>query len=340
MKKSFKIIILLVLIAAMIGFFWFNKIHKKNILSADDQKSIQQVPFALNYFNFPQLNFVYVAQNNGYLKSERIDLRPMENNGSSIAVKLISSGDVLMGVVDTTTAMIAKSKGAPITIVAIIEKVNPVSIACHAEANVGQPLDLYGKKLTYSLTSAGYQQYIALAKKINLDRSKVTEMPVASPLAAFLDNQLDCIIGQSYNVNAEAQMRNIDITQLFMKDYGINFYSTALVANSDKLKQNPELTRKITRALVKGMAEAGASPAQAMDVFFNNFPDNLAKKDYFNALFNNYISIEKSVPEEISPWDGYIDRDTLQRQKDFLTGLGLIENDFSLDEFFSNDYLK
>lgn len=332
-KKLWVPLLVVILVIIALGFIWKAK-SPKNI-----NNELTKITFPISWFNGAQYAFVYVAKENGYFKEEGLDVDIIENKGSAITSKIIASGEYPIGMISADTALISKSKGLPITVVAVADKISPSGITCHKSANVNKPTDLYGKKVGVTITSNTYQQWLAFLKLTNLDKNKIQEIPVGAAGAEFLAGQVDCfVLYPNVLTIPSATVKNIDVSSMDFYDYGLKMYGQTISANSDYLNKNPEIVSKIVRALLKGLEFERKNPDQTLDIVMKLNPDK--DRNYEKLVLDGRLQLDKKLTSDTSPYDGIMTDDIWQNTKIELNDLKMLDTDVNLNDFYTDKFVK
>ena len=330
-KKIWISLSIFILIVVATGVFWKTK-------NSTNNKKLTKINFPISWFHGAQYAFVYVAKDNGYFKEEGLDVNIIENKGSAVTSKLIASGEYPVGMISADAALISKSKGLPITVVAVADKVSPSGVTCHKSANVNKPADLYGKKVGVTITSNSYQQWLAFLKSENLDKNKIQEVPIGGAGAEFLANQVDCFALYPFLVEASAETKGIDVNSIIFYDSDLKMYGQTIGVNSDYLKKNPEIVRKVVDAIIRGLQFERENPNEALNITLKLNPDK--KRDYEKLVLDGRLNLDKKLPEGVKADDGIMTDDVWESTKSILGDFNMLDNDVDVKEFYTNKFVQ
>ena len=282
--------------------------------------------------------FVHVAIEKGYFAEEGLNVKIVENKGSAITSQLIGSGQYPIGIVSGDVAMIAKSKGVPLKVVGVIDKVSHAGVTCHKDANVKSAKDLEGKKVGVTITSNTYQQYLAFTEREDVDRSKIEEIPIGGPGQEFFAGDVDCHALSPYVTQSLAELKDVEVDTIVYYDEGLNVYSHTIVANGEAVKDNPELVKKVVSALLKGIKFEKENPEEAFQLMLNHNPE-LSNPEYEKLLFEKRIEYDHKLDSKINPADGLQSEEAWSETKKILSEAGLLKDDFELSDFYTNEFV-
>ncbi|HEY6737584.1 MAG TPA: ABC transporter substrate-binding protein [Actinopolymorphaceae bacterium] len=177
-------------------------------------------------------------------------------------VALVSSGDVDIADSDTTSALIAAGKGAPIKIVSSMFRTKgPFYLL--GDTDIASVKDLVGKKVGIGRKGSGLEAYTRVILRENgIDESQVTLVPNGSyqaALASVENDQVDAtIIHEPFVSLAEAEKKG----KLLAKgwDYLPTFHTGVEIAHERFIEENPEALRKFLAAYFEAAEYAKAHP--------------------------------------------------------------------------------
>jgi NitT/TauT family transport system substrate-binding protein len=132
-------------------------------------------------------------------------------------------------------------------------------------------------------------------------------------------------------VQLAAQGYEIDVVRL--ADY-MQLASNGLVTNEQTLADNPELVRRMNRAILRGVVDVLANPNEAYEVCLK-YVDGLAEADEEVQRKVLAASMEFWRTQE---W-GVSDAEAWENMQRVLLDMGLIDQAQDLSKAFSNEYL-
>jgi signal transduction histidine kinase len=292
--------------------------------AADDKVSLQ-----LRWE--PQFQFAgyYMALEKGYYANVGldVDIRPAVQPGPTYlsAVKEVTEGRATFGV-GSVDVVLARSNGAPLSIVSSIFQNSPVEIYTRADADISTLSDLM--KLRFS---TGFQrngpaeiELRALLRREGLDLTDIRVPETTKPaFEAFLDGEIDVIPGFSLAVPWMAGERGVAVKPIKASDYGIHFYGDSIFAREDLIKDNPDLVSRFVAASLDGWEYALNNPDETIDFIL----DRYSRVDGLNNVraFNRWQS--KTVEELVGFPDvalGNTSEERWSRMAAHMVGLGLI----------------
>ena len=324
MKKILKILILcLILVMAV---------------SCGKSKSNQKIKIVLDWVPNTNHTGLYVAKDLGYFKEEGLDVEIVQPpEGSTTA--LIGAGGAEFGISfqDTLAKSFAKENPVPVTAVAAILQHNTSGIISLKEKGIDSPKKLEGKK--YATWEDNIEQ--AILKKLVTDGkgdfSKVKLIPYTiTDVVTGLKTDVDAVWVYYAWDGIATERAGLQTNFLKIRDYGeeLDYYSPVIIANNDFLKKNPEIAKKVLKAIKKGYEYAMKNPEESAKILVKNSPEL-----DINLVTASQKWISKEYQSDAKEW-GIIDASRWNRFYEWLYKNKAVEREIPKDFGYSNEYLK
>ena len=324
MKKISKILILcLILVLAV---------------SCGKSKSNQKIKIVLDWVPNTNHTGLYVAKDLGYFKEEELDVEIVQPpEGSTTA--LIGAGGAEFGISfqDTLAKSFAKENPVPVTAVAAILQHNTSGIISLKEKGIDSPKKLEGKK--YATWEDNIEQAI-LKKLVTDDKgdfSKVKLIPYTiTDVVTGLKTDVDAVWVYYAWDGIATERAGLQTNFLKIRDYGeeLDYYSPVIIANNDFLKKNPEIAKKVLKAIKKGYEYAMKNPEESAKILVKNSPEL-----DINLVTASQKWISKEYQSDAKEW-GIIDGNRWNRFYEWLYKNKAVEREIPKDFGYSNEYLK
>ena len=324
MKKISKILILcLILVLAV---------------SCGKSKSNQKIKIVLDWVPNTNHTGLYVAKDLGYFKEEGLDVEIVQPpEGSTTA--LIGAGGAEFGISfqDTLAKSFAKENPVPVTAVAAILQHNTSGIISLKEKGIDSPKKLEGKK--YATWEDNIEQAI-LKKLVTDDKgdfSKVKLIPYTiTDVVTGLKTDVDAVWVYYAWDGIATERAGLQTNFLKIRDYGeeLDYYSPVIIANNDFLKKNPEIAKKVLKAIKKGYEYAMKNPEESAKILVKNSPEL-----DINLVTASQKWISKEYQSDAKEW-GIIDGNRWNRFYGWLYKNKAVEREIPKDFGYSNEYLK
>src|SRR5277367_3821600 len=186
------------------------------------------VTVRLKWFNQAQFAGFYVAQDKGYYKAAGLDVNIQPGGPDFPAVQMIAGGNEQFGVTGADQILIARSKGVPVVALAVIYRRNPFVLFSLAKSGIKTPADFAGKTVGVKIGGNEELIYRAVLAKAEIDKSKLTEMPVKFDITPLLTGTVDVWPGYLINEVLAAKEKGFDVNIVDPSDFGIDLYADTL----------------------------------------------------------------------------------------------------------------
>ena len=324
MKKISKILILcLILILAV---------------SCGKSKNNQKVKIVLDWVPNTNHTGLYVAKDLGYFKEEGLNVEIVQPpEGSTTA--LIGAGGAEFGISfqDTLAKSFAKESPVPVTAVAAILQHNTSGIISLKEKGIDSPKKLEGKK--YATWEDNIEQ--AILKKLVTDNkgdfSKVKLIPYTiTDVVTGLKSDVDAVWVYYAWDGIATERAGLQTNFLKIRDYAkeLDYYSPVIIASNDFLKKNPEIAKKVLKAIKKGYEYTMKNPEESAKILVKNSPEL-----DINLVTASQKWISKEYQSDAKEW-GIIDGNRWNRFYEWLYKNKAVEREIPKDFGYSNKYLK
>ena len=324
MKKISKILILCLILVLTV--------------SCGKSKSNQKIKIVLDWVPNTNHTGLYVAKDLGYFKEEGLDVEIVQPpEGSTTA--LIGAGGAEFGISfqDTLAKSFAKESPVPVTAVAAILQHNTSGIISLKKKGIDSPKKLEGKK--YATWEDNIEQAI-LKKLVTDDKgdfSKVKLIPYTiTDVVTGLKSDVDAVWVYYAWDGIATERAGLQTNFLKIRDYAkeLDYYSPVIIANNDFLKKNPEIAKKVLKAIKKGYEYAMKNSEESAKILVKNSPEL-----DINLVTASQKWISKEYQSDAKEW-GIIDGNRWNRFYEWLYKNKAVEREIPKDFGYSNKYLK
>jgi NitT/TauT family transport system substrate-binding protein len=233
-----------------------------------DSTAMEKVNYSTGFATFGREAYVWVAIEKGYFRDAGIEVTVTPGNGTGENLKLLTAGKVDFTPVDFTGLLIQVGTGKVqgVTGIAAIQQRTLACVMTLENKGISTPKDLEGKTIADPAGSTIGLMFPTYAKLAGIDASKVKFVNVAAPqlpqqlAAGVVDGIGQFVVGIPTIEKAAAGHK---AAVLPFSNYITDVYGNMLVTSTKLAQQKPDLAKKFTAALMKGLQYAIDNPAEA-----------------------------------------------------------------------------
>lgn len=296
-----------------------------------------KVKMVLNWLANGSHAAFYAAKEKGYYEQEGLEVDILEGSGSGNAVKVVGSGAQEFGVASGESVAIGRSVGIPVVATAVFYQESPVCLFSSKKTGINKPRDLIGKKVGVKFGSSTFPMYLAMLKKANIDRSKITEISIGKGIEPLLSGDVDAMNGHIDNEPVQASMHGYPVNIIMYSSLGIKTYGISLITNESQIKEKPGIVEKFTRATLKGWEYTIANPAEAAKAVLRAKPslkENIVTKQTMLSL--DLLTSEDTLKHGC----GWQTKSGWTQTVMNLKNMGQIKTDFNIEKMFTTKFLS
>ena len=301
-----------------------------------------KVVLMLNWYVYGEHAPFYYGKEKGIFAAEGIDLEIQEGRGSGVTAQAVAAKTASFGYIDVPTMMRAAAKGAPIAAVGVLLQTTPMSAMGFADRNIRKPEDLKGKTVATTPGDSMAQIWPLFLKKTGMKESefKIVSGDAQTKLNSVINGQADVLLG--YVMDQSMKIKDAtgkDVYPIKFSDYGIKLISSGIVANTDYVKANPDIVRRMMTASMKAVEAAVKDPKGAAQSILNANPKG-GKIDTLTQGFELTIPLYQDPTGESKQYFRVSDKN-MAESLDLLIEYGGLEAAArdKLKTFYTNDYL-
>ncbi|HEY3504151.1 MAG TPA: ABC transporter substrate-binding protein [Actinocatenispora sp.] len=294
----------------------------------------QKVNYLTSFGALGREAYAYVALAKGYFDDAGLDVTIKPGTGTGNNLKLIAAGKVDFSPCDFTGTLIQISKEKlPVTAVAAIHERSLSAIMSLTGEGVTDPKDLEGRTVADGAGSTNQTMFPVYAKLAGVNAKKVkwVNFPppqLASVLAAGkVDAIGQFVVGQPL---VEQAAKGKTAVVLPYSTYLRDLYSNTVFTSQRLAREKPDLVKKFTGALLKGLAYAVSHPDDAAKIFVKYQPTQNVKESAAELrLMAPYVKSASGAPY------GALDDKRVARSIAILQGAGAIAPGMTPDKVAS-----
>jgi NitT/TauT family transport system substrate-binding protein len=225
--------------------------------------------------------YAYVAAEKGFFAEAGIDVEIQPGKAGDYNHQVLASGKAQFATVDASGALVRYANGADTSfqILAAVHQSTLVSIIAMDGTGIAGPRDLEGKTLGSATGAVPQTLFPAYARLAGVEPDTVSWQSAAPEqlpglLVAGKVHGVGLFIVGRPGVEAAAGGRKT--VALAYSDFMSDLYGAVLVAPKKLITGNPDLTRRFTGALLKGLDFAVNNPREAGQILARRVPSQAA----------------------------------------------------------------
>jgi len=244
---------------------------------ADAGAPLEKVTYLTSFGNFGRDSYAWVAKEKGFFKEAGFDVEIKPGQGTGGNIQTIVGGQAEFTPIDLTGGLLQVGNGQAKDFVAVaaIQQRTMAAIVTLEGKGITTPKDLEGKKIADTPGSVVRNLFPTYAQLAGVDYKKVEWVngDAQTLIGTLASNSVDAIgqfvVGKP-TVESVAKTRKAVI--LPYSDVMTDLYGNVLITSTKIAKEKPEMVKKFTAALLKGLDYAIAHPQEAGEILKKNVP--------------------------------------------------------------------
>jgi hypothetical protein len=308
----------------------------------------QRVSFKFRTPFVPSINYApfYVAQELFWPKLG-LDGEALPGTGSAQAVKTVAAGSEQLGYSTTESVLAAINEGAPITMLALFERLDVSGAIYFEDSGIKSAEDLVGKTIgAFPSGSNGPMLKAALTQKgIDIDQIRwVTVSPGAGP-TLLLERKIEVLNSNAGFQDTRLRCDGHKLTSFGVADLGLKVYGKVIFANSNWMKQvGDDAVLRVVLGAIQGSTVAKSDVPTATAIVNKLQPNAVVDPDLETVVLSPTggvrLALEADSPTVKQHGFGWIDAQELTQSADNLVKAGLLEKKPDLNTVYTDRFLE
>jgi NitT/TauT family transport system substrate-binding protein len=228
-----------------------------------DDGKVEQIKLQQEWF--PNSNYAgAVFAKYEFAKRYGIDIEILPGSDLIDPIKVVLSGDKIIGDASADRVLMANEKGADLVVIGVVNINSPTCFVSKKEKNITTPFDFVNKKVGILTGTNTELIYYALMNNLRIDRKKITEVEIPFDLQTFIINAYDVRPAFIYDEPVSLDLKNIKYNIIEPKNYGIKFLGTVYFTKRENIYKYPELIQSFINAIADGWKASLKYPETAI----------------------------------------------------------------------------
>ncbi|MDD2923052.1 MAG: ABC transporter substrate-binding protein [Anaerolineales bacterium] len=294
----------------------------------------RKITLPMGYIANIQYAPFYVTADKGYFAKEGIEIE-FDYSFETDGVALVGAGKLPFAVASGEQVLLARSQELPVVYAFAWYQQFPISIVSAPELNIKTPADLRGQTIGLpGLFGANYIGLQAALFSAGLTANDVKMDAIGfNQVEAFASKQKNIIVGYAANEPIVLKSQGFDANELRVADYA-QLIANGIVTSEMTIKDEPDLVKRMARALAHGIADTIANPDEAYAIS-KKYVENLADQDKDVQMQILNTSIEFWKADKI----GYSNPQAWNNMNDLLVKMELIPAPIEINKAFTNEFI-
>lgn len=285
----------------------------------------------------------FVALEKGFYAKRGLTARIEAGKGSADTVRAIAAGAADFGFADMSTAIVARSRGTPVQIVAQLGYV-PTTILWREDTNIKTLKDLEGK--SWAISPGQAQWYLmpgyCRINKINFKAIKIQETAAPIQPAALATGKTDFIVmfraSNDEIAEAAAAKVGVKLNRIFMKDTGLDIYGSGLIAKDEDVKRRPELVRAYVEGTMEGLRYSRDHQEESLQILLKRKPE--LDQVLTTLQLKNALTEVMLPPESVQRGLGFMTPSVMDKTVSIVNEFFDVARKVSTKEVYTNQFIK
>ncbi|MDO4278493.1 MAG: ABC transporter substrate-binding protein [Lachnoclostridium edouardi] len=301
------------------------------------KNEIVRVGFPAAVASFLWTPFI-VSQQMGYFDDEGIDV-VFEQSYSSSATRMVASNQAEFSAPGPHLTAAGIESGMDIVSVFQLYPVDIFGFAVMADSGMTSVKDLEGKTIG-TMTPTTANQVIPILEAAGVNPESVTMIPISDARAQQLQEKTVDAVWTWDGEWQQWKAEGMDIAYLSGEEV-YKSSSNSIIANTNLVKEYPDLINGFNRALAKGLYFCYCNPKAAADIVITSWPTLQVDLDSAEEIIDtavNFMSGGKEVMEGTSI--GEHRQEAIELLMGDYVKMGIVKTAIPDDKFYTNEFIE
>lgn len=234
----------------------------------------EKVTYLTSFGNFGRDAYAWVAKDKGFFEDAGFDVEIKPGQGTGGVIPAVAGGRAQFAPIDLTGGILQMSSGQAKGFVAVaaIQQRTMAAIATTEGQDIAVPKDLEGKRLADTPGSVVRNLFPTYARLAGVEAAKVTwvngeaQTLMGTLASGSVDGIGQFVVGRP-TIEAVTKKKAVLLPySAVMPD----LYGNVLITSTEIAEQKPEMVKRFTAALLKGLEYSLANAEQAAEILKRN----------------------------------------------------------------------
>ena len=285
----------------------------------------------------PAFSYYTVAEQKGFYRDEGLEINFLTVRGGMDVVKQVGVGHTLIGHGIPGNAIIIRSQGVPVKIVALFGGHGLFFLISPKETGITDISHIKGRTVAVmSFVDGTYYDLLAAMASAGLKKEDANIQafgPGGTP-KSLIAGKAEAMSGV-IEWGVEVEEAGKELNWIPLEKYA-PVMGQALMTSDKVVQENPELIRRFLRATLRGFKFLMENPEEVARMYAQTYPIWKGKEKSLTTIFTRYVQWVYSGQRLL----GEIPEERLVGQLDYYYNFGIIRSKFPIKELYTNDFVK
>lgn len=280
-----------------------------------------------------------LAKSKGYFDEAGLDVTFRVGKGGADVATQVAAGNADLGGGIGDTPIIVRANGLDVRGVGLLGGHGLTQLAWRKDSGITGTADFKGKNVgVLSFQDTTYYNLLGVLASAGLSKQDANIQGVGPGgiIQLMIAGQLDAMSGVPEWI-AAVQGAGVEVEQVPV-DTIFPAMAQAIIASDETIAERPEVVRGFVNAVLKGVRDIEADPAQAAKDFVAAVPQHAGKEAEVEAIFIAYA--QKVYPEVEGQPLGAFDPERIKAVQDFYLGQGIVQTAVPVEDLYTNEFVQ
>jgi len=295
--------------------------------------ALEKIRLPMGFIPNVQYAPFYLAKEKGYFAEAGVEIE-FDYRTEIDGMALVGAGEIPFAIASGEQVLLARAQDLPVVYVLTWWQDYPVAVSAKKTVGLLSPQDMAGKKIGLpGLYGASYIGLRALLQAGGLKEEDATLDSIGfNQVEALATDQEQAVVVYANNEPVQFAAQGIEVDTLRVGDY-VALASNGLVTNESTIQNNPDLIRRLNKAILKGIEDTLTNPDEAFEI----------SKKYVEGLDVNAVIQRQVLEATLEFWRaeqlGVSEPEAWENMQKVLLDMGLLTNPMDLNQAFTNDFV-